>query len=156
MIHHAGKAPRDGAEIDVRDVGRGASALMAKARVVFAIDDKTGVGSHIRQIRTRTNLSKAPSPALFQVCASDAKGTEVNYFKPYDPTEEHRPEAYLEPGEPISTRQFTRRLAKLEDGDAEPSASFAKLAKNLREKWEAQGLIEVESGPCNAKMMRLK
>jgi 5S rRNA maturation endonuclease (ribonuclease M5) len=158
LVHHAGKPPKDSGELDVRDVGRGASALAAKARVIFAIDVRSQIGANVRRIRTRTNLSRTPPEALFQVCEPDAGGTEVSYFRPYEAASEHAPTDQLKPGEEISTRELARRIHVSRGGEPEkkPSAAANGLSRTLRDEWEKAGLIKVSPGPRRSKMMRLR
>ena len=46
-------------------------------------------------MRTKTNLSKAPKDALFQVCSLESDGEELLYFRPHDPLAEYKPEDLL-------------------------------------------------------------
>jgi hypothetical protein len=148
VLHHAGKpkAEGNGDELpDVRYLGRGASALAAKARAVTSLELVSGM-PHLRRVRTATNLGPTPKQALFQVCAENADAEQLLYFKPAI-VAVRDPRDLLRPGECISTNDLARRLAgdALPDG-AEPPGEMKKLVASLRETWRQRGLVIVTPG----------
>jgi hypothetical protein len=156
LLHHTGKPKAEaGEEVDVRWLGRGASALAAKARCVTSLELVAGL-PHLRRVRTATNLGPAPRPALFEVCSENAAADELIYFKPTaDPTERD-PRDLLSPGETITTRDLARRLAGDSLGeDAEPPGDLKRAAAALRERWRAAGKVIVGHGLRGAKTLRL-
>ncbi len=157
LLHHCGKPKADAGEDlpDVRFMGRGASALAAKARAVTSLELVAGM-PNLRRVRTATNLGPAPKPVLFEVCSGEATAEELIFFRPAADASERDPHDFLKPGESISTRDLARRLAgdSLEE-DAEPKGDLKRLAASLREAWRKAGKVIVSPGPRNAKMMRL-
>jgi hypothetical protein len=157
LLHHVGKPKeRSDDELpDLRFLGRGASALAAKARVVASLEKVAGM-PHVRRIRTITNLARCPRPQLFQVCAQEADCEELLYFRPVDPLADYRPEQFLG-DEPISTNALAWALAGKEpEPGKKPPGESSKLAAQLRERWRGAGLIDVVPGPRNAKLMQLR
>jgi hypothetical protein len=157
LLHHAGKPKADAGEElpDLRFLGRGASALAAKARAVTSLELVGGM-PHLRRVRTATNLGPTPKPAMFQVCAENADAEELLYFKPAIVTVRD-PRDFLKPGECISTNDLARRLAgdSLPDG-AEPPGEMKKLAASLRESWRERRLVTVRPGKRKSwKMIQL-
>jgi hypothetical protein len=163
LLHHSGKPRADAGDDlpDVRFMGRGASALAAKARVVTALELVTAM-PHLRRLRTLTNLGRPPKPALFAVCnagddGAEADGGELLYFRPHDPLAEYQPEDVLEAGQEISTTGLAWWLS---GKDAEPGGTppgeCKRLAIRLRDRWRKQDRIEVVDGPRGAKLLRLK
>jgi len=160
MLHHTGKPkdPKADALPDLRYIGRGASALMAKARVVAALEAVAGQ-PNVRRIRVVTNLTRAPGPAFFEVASDKAAEGELIYFRAFDPLNAYDPSAML-PGpdeEPISTGELAWRLTgKDREAGEEPPGEVKSLASKLREQWLARGLVDVSPGPRNAKLIRLR
>ena len=157
LLHHAGKPRQDKGDsaTDVRWLGRGASALAAKARVVESLEEVAGL-PHLRRMRTKTNLGKAPKDALFQVCPPESDGEELLYFRPHDPLAEYKAEDLLSE-EFITTNALAWALSGKEpETGKRPPGDCSSLAARLREEWLRQGLIEVVPGPNRSKQMRLK
>jgi len=147
VLHHEGKpAPNATEGRDPRFAGRGASALNAKARCVFSIEQVSG-SPHLRRIRTVSNLAPVPREALFAV--ADPKGAadrdELLYWRPSDEVGEYPIGDFLAIGETISTAELTRRLAGIEGSD-QPPGDAKRLAIRLRQRWLADNLIEVTEG----------
>lgn len=157
LIHHAGKPAKDadGQPPDLRYMGRGASALGAKARTIFSVELVSGL-PHMRRIRTQTNLDRSPPEALFTVCSKESSGDELLFFRPSDPVADYSPNDYLQPGEQITTEELARRLSPqpLPD-DARPGGALRDLATTLRERWCSSGLVDVIAGPRNSKLTKL-
>jgi hypothetical protein len=156
LLHHAGKPRADAKdEPDLRFLGRGASALAAKARTVFGLELVPGM-PHLRRIRTLTNLGRAPRPALYEVCAPEADAEELVYWRPADPGLDEQPEDYLTAGASITTTDLARLLAgdALEE-DREPPGEMKRRAAALRERWRRDGLVTVVAGARGAKLIRL-
>ena len=157
VLHHTGKPKLDaGDELpDVRFLGRGASALAAKARVVSSLEQVAGM-PHLRRIRTVTNLGRPPKPLTLQVCAEDSEPGELLYFRFHDPLAAHSPHELLAPGEAISTNQLAWRLAGKEpETGKSPPGEMKNLATQLRERWRAAGLVVVIPGPKKSKLIHL-
>lgn len=157
LLHHTGKPKADaGAEPqDVRWMGRGASALAAKARSVTSLELVSGM-PHLRRVRTATNLGPAPRPALFAVCGEETAAEELLFFRPAEDPEDRDPRDYLAPGIAITTNDLARLLAgdALEDGKTVPG-EMKRLASALRERWREQGKVLVRDGPNRSKMVEL-
>jgi len=157
VLHHAGK-PRQAegdAEPDLRFLGRGASALVAKARAVFSLELVPGL-PHTRRVRTLTNLGPSPRPALFGVCSPEAPDQGLLYFRPSS-AETARPATdLLQPGEEITTNELARRLAGpgLAE-DAEPPGDLKRMAASLRNTWQEAGAVVVTKGQRGSKLLRL-
>jgi hypothetical protein len=157
MLHHAGKPRQDKGDsgTDVRWLGRGASALAAKARIVMSLEEVAGM-PHLRRMRTITNLGKAPKDTLFQVCPPESDGEELLYFRPHDPIGTYKPEDFLS-DEFITTNALAWALSgKEREKNKNAPGDCSNLATQLREEWFRRGLIEVEPGPNRSKLMRLK
>jgi hypothetical protein len=157
LLHHVGKpkadAPKDEPG-DVRFIGRGASALAAKARVVMALEVVPGA-PHLRRIRTATNLGPAPKPALFQVAAENADGEALLYWRPAADVIRD-PRDLLASGEAITTNDLARRLAGDDlAADREPTGDLKRLAAQLRERWREAGLVRVSNGKRGAKLIEI-
>lgn len=155
MIHHAGKPKQNGEIPDPRDMGRGASALAAKARAIFTLEEEAGMPP-LRKIRTRTNLTPSPAPLVLEV--SDQSGDEmrIDYFRPHDPAVAYPIDDYLSnEDEWISTRELARRLVGA-DGDStdDPPGGARREARQVRQIWLNAGLIETRKGARNAEEMR--
>lgn len=156
MLHHAGKPKADaGEEPDVRFLGRGASALAAKARVVASLEAVPGL-PHLRRIRTLTNLGPAPRSMLFAVCDPEGPTEELLFFRPAPEPQDREPGDFLAPGEVIPTNELARRLAgdSLPD-DRDPPGELKKQAAALRERWQEAGLVTVTRGKKGAKLIQL-
>lgn len=156
VIHHAGK-PTVGAELpDPRDYGRGASALAAKARAIFTLEEEPGM-PNVRRIRTRTNLTASPGPLLVEVSSDrSADATRIEYFKPHDTATAFSIDSYLTTeDEWLSVNQLARRLAGDNlDPDARIPGSIYRKAKELRGIWDNAGLVEVRTGARGALELR--
>ncbi len=156
VIHHAGK-PVVGADLpDPRDYGRGASALAAKARAIFTLEEEPGM-PNVRKIRTRTNLTTSPGPFLLDVSDNRGEGgTRIDYFRPHDSVAAYPINAYLTVEDDwISVTQLARRLAgDGDDPDKKPSGSLLRQARELRGIWDNAGLVEVRTGARNALELR--
>lgn len=156
VIHHAGK-PVAGQELpDPRDYGRGASALAAKARCIFTLEEEAGM-PNVRRIRTRTNLTPSPAPILVEVsCERGSDATRIDYFKPHDVVAAHPIAGLLMPEDDwISLTQLARRLSgTADDPDKKPAGSLLRQAGELRSIWHNAGLIEVRTGKRNALELR--
>lgn len=153
LLHHVGKPRADREEVDVQFLGRGATALAAKARVVASLEGVAGL-PHLRRIRTRTNLGPAPREALFEVCAPQSAGEELIYFRPHDALAAHDP-AKLIGSEAITTNGLAWRLSgKDPDDGGRPPGDCTKLAAKLRNEWERRGLVTVEAGPNRSKLIK--
>lgn len=157
LLHHAGKPRQDAkdTETDVRFLGRGASALAAKARTIFSLEQVAGM-SHLRRVRAATNLGRAPKPALFEVCSPESGTEELLYFKPGDVATDRRAADLLRPGIAISTNDLARLLAgESFPEDREPPGEMKRSAAQLRERWREAGLVTVTPGPKGSKMIEL-
>lgn len=157
-LHHLGKLPpgMKSEDIDVRDLGRGASALAQKARAVFTVEEVAGQ-NHLRRTRCRTNLGRTPAPLELEVCEMGLPSPEILYFRPHDPLSHHRPSDYLD-HEWISTTELARRLDRKMNGakeDREPPGAVKTLAGELRREWVRLGLCEIRDGARGAKEMKL-
>lgn len=156
VIHHAGKPVPGAAELpDPRDYGRGASALAAKARAIFTLDEEPGM-PHLRRIRTRTNLTVSPGPLVLQVADQRGEGTRIDYFKPHDPATAYRIDEYLTADDEwISASQLARRIAGDSlDEKAKIPGHLTRRAMELRGIWHGAGLIEVREGARGAHELR--
>jgi len=157
LLHHSGKPRADQGEglPDVRFLGRGASALAAKARVTTSLEAIPGM-PHFRRMRTLTNLGMTPKDMTFQVCPKEGDNEGLLYFRPHDPLTDYRPEDFLNEKKGISTNKLAWALAGKEPVKNEkPPTDFYKLATRLRERWLKAGLIVVEEGSHGAKEARL-
>jgi hypothetical protein len=156
VIHHAGK-PVAGQDLpDPRDYGRGASALAAKARCIFTLEEEAGM-PNVRRVRTRTNLTASPGPFLLAVSDERSAGsTRIDYFRPHDSVGSFPIAQYLTTDDGwISVTQLARRLGG--DGDdpqKQPPGSLLRQARDLRGIWDNAGLIEVRTGARNALELR--
>jgi hypothetical protein len=154
VIHHAGK-PKAGGEIpDPRDLGRGASALAAKARAIFTLEEEAGM-SQVRKIRTRTNLGPSPGPLLLEVTSDgDRDSKRIDFFRPHDPATAYPINEYFRPEDRwISKSELARRLSDLKPG-SKPSGGAVRIASKRMSIWQGAGLVEIRSGPKNATEMR--
>lgn len=155
VIHHAGK-PVAGAELpDPRDYGRGASALAAKARAIFTLEEEPGM-SNVRRIRTRTNLTVSPAPLLLQVSDERGEGTRLDYFKLLDSAVAFPIDQYLSTDDGwISVTELARRIGgdSVEPGK-KPSGNLLRQARDLRSMWDGAGLAEIRTGARNALELR--
>ncbi len=154
LLHHAGKPPKDTPDdADVRFLGRGASALAAKARAVFSLEQITEM-PWARRIRTITNLGKTPPAQLFEVSPEGTDG-ELSYFKPIVrplPRQLH-PRDFLRDGQEVTTTELGDLLAprlKLSGGELKRATAA------VRNEWVKLGLIEVTDGARGAKLVRLR
>ncbi len=154
LIHHVGKlGGQSSADVDVRDLGRGASALAAKARTIFTFEEVADFPSH-RRIRTRTNLTRGPAPLDLLVSDRDTAGTSIDFFRPVDPATAW-PIADVFPDVPsewISTSELARRLSGQEAG--KPSGQAVTMAGTVRGIWLGAGLIEVRKGEKRSTELR--
>lgn len=81
VIQHVGKTGgQSTSEIDVRDLGRGASALASKARCISTFEEIPDFPNH-RRIRTRTNLTRSPAPLDLEVTARGSVGAGIDYMR---------------------------------------------------------------------------
>lgn len=155
LLHHAGKPPKDaGHELtDVRYVGRGASALAAKARVVMSLEAVPEM-PWCRQIRLETNLSARPKPLLLEVAPTGTEG-ELAYFRPIEPPKAEllHPRDLMPDGQPITTSELARRL---EDHEGLRGGVAKTRAASLRRQWQKLGLVTVEPGARNAQVIHLR
>lgn len=150
LIHHVGKTGgRSTAEIDVRDLGRGASALAAKARCIHTFEEVEGFPNQ-RRIRTRTNLTRSPAPLDLLVSDRGTGGSSIDYFRPVDPASTYPIGDVIPDGsdEWISTSELARRLSGQEAG--KPGGQAIDLARTVRRIWLGAGLIETRKGARNA------
>lgn len=156
LLHHTGKArPEGDGEPDLRLLSRGASALVAKARVVAALEAVPGF-PHLRRIRTLTNLSRAPRPLTLRVCSPEADCEEIVRFVPHDALGAYKPEDFLG-AEPITTNALAWALADREpERGKRPPGEASRLAAELRERWRKAGQVVVEDGPNRSKLIRLR
>lgn len=156
VIHHAGKQIA-GAELpDPRDFGRGASALAAKARAIFTLEEEPGLPG-VRKIRTRTNLTASPAPMLLDVTEDrSAGGTSIEFFRAHDTATAYPINGLLsEDDDWISVTQLARRLAGDDDDPSKkPAGSLMAQARELRGIWHNAGLVEVRTGARNALELR--
>ena len=151
LVHHVGKARGGTAEIDPRDLGRGASALAAKARVISTFEEVPDFSAQ-RQIRTRTNISRSPAP--FDLTVSDDRGDEksIEFLRPLDPVAAYPiSEILTDPDEWVSTSEVARRLSGTSDG--KPGGQALQTASRVRAIWAGAGLIETRKH-ANALQMR--
>ncbi|HTF34044.1 MAG TPA: AAA family ATPase [Myxococcota bacterium] len=157
MLHHCGKPKPDAPEVpDIRFIGRGGSALGAKARTIAVIEAVPGM-PHLLRVRAKTNLGPTPKDGLFQICGEDSTTGDVLYFKPGAAVAmERHPAEFIAPGECISTTDLARRLCgdSLPEGK-DPPGDAKNLAATYRETWREAGLVVVTPGPRNAKMVAL-
>lgn len=159
-LHHVGKMPpgAKSSDLDVRDLGRGASALAQKARAVFSLEEVPG-RNHQRLCRTRTNLGPTPAPMRLDVCEEGARAPEISHFRRHDPLAEYDPRSLTPESIWISTNDLARsldRYANPERTREEPPGVFKTLAKDLRNAWAAEGRIDVRDGQRGAKEIRLR
>lgn len=155
VIHHAGK-PKHGESVpDPRDMGRGASALAAKARAIFTVEEEAGM-SNLRKIRTRTNLTPSPPPLVLECAERSTDEMRVDFFRPHDPAVAFPIDSFLNHEDDwISTRELARRISRCTDESTEdPTGSAKREAKQVRQIWLNAGLIEVRKGARNADEMR--
>jgi hypothetical protein len=158
VLLHVGKPKElsaNGELPDLRYLGRGASALAAKARVVTSLEMVGGM-PHLRRVRTATNLGRTPKPVMFQVCKSEGAEEELIYFKPALDPSARDPRELLQIGETINTTELARRLAGpgLAEG-VEPPGDMKRMAASLRIGWQQAGKVVVSDGPRGAKMLTL-
>jgi hypothetical protein len=153
LIHHVGKlGGRATAEVDVRDLGRGASALAAKARTVFTFEEVDGFSNH-RRIRTRTNLTRSPAPLDLLVTDRNDASTGIEFFRPVDPATAW-PIADVFPDVPsdwISSSELARRLTGKPGTPTGPASTMAATVRGI---WAGAGLIETRSGAKRSIEMR--
>jgi len=158
VLHHVGKLGIGvkSEDLDVRDLGRGASALAQKARAVFTFEEVSGQ-NHLRRTRCRTNVGRTPAPMQIEVCDIGLPSPEIVYFKAHDPLMHYTPSEYLSTDEWISTTELARCLDRsMNDGEErDPPGSVRTLAGELRREWARARLVEVRDGPRKAKEMRL-
>lgn len=156
VIHHAGK-PVAGQDLpDPRDYGRGASALAAKARAIFTLEEEPGT-PNVRRIRTRTNLTASPGPLLVEVCSDrGSDSSRIEYFRPHDAATAYVIDDYLSADDGwISITQLAHRLAGDNDEpDKKPAGSLLRQARELRGIWDNAGLVEIRTGARNALELR--
>jgi hypothetical protein len=158
LLHHAGKPRPDRVEgpSDIRFLGRGASALTAKARIITALEEVAGF-PHLRRVRTITNLGRAPKDLTLEVCSPEAETPELIYFKMHDPLATYRPRDYIDDDEELSTNSLAWRLTGKEpEKGKQPPGEAKRLAAELRGAWLEEGLVDVRGGRRRAKMVRLR
>lgn len=145
LVHHQGHA---GGERGVVGAGRGSSAIAAVARAVWHLERVPGE-ARLRKLRVEGN--SVPDRELeLEVAGPDADPPgAVLYFRPQDRLRAYELDDLIEPGEAISTRTLTVRLA----GDSEPVGTHQRLAAELRNRWEREGLVRVFKGARGAKMI---
>ena len=156
VIHHAGK-PTPGAEPpDPRDYGRGASALAAKARAIFTLEEEPGM-PNVRRIRSRTNLTVTPGPFLVQVSESKSgESKRIDFFRPLDSATAYPITEYVSVEDGwIGVTELARRLAgdSLDVGK-KPSGNLLRQARELRAIWDRAGLVEIREDGKSAQLRR--
>jgi hypothetical protein len=157
VLHHTGKPKADASDElpDVRFLGRGASALAAKARVVASLEQVSGM-PHLRRVRTITNLGRPPKPLTLQVAPQDSEPGDLLYFRFHDPLAAHQPHDLIAAGENLTTNALAWRLSGTEpEPKKQPPGDARRLAATLREKWEKEGRIIVTDGPNRSKLIAL-
>ena len=157
LIHHAGK-PKVGVDPpDPRDLGRGASALAAKARAIFTCEEEVGMPT-LRKIRTRTNLTRRPKDLLLEVVdRRNAAGQgDVDFFRPHDPAMAYPIDEFLGVDDDwISVTQLARRMGGDDlDPDKKPPGNLLRRAREMRGIWEGAGLAEIRIGARKAMELR--
>jgi hypothetical protein len=151
LIHHRGFSERD----EARTAGRGASAIAAVAQVAWLLEDVPG-NARMRRLHVQGNAVLA-SQLHFEVAGEKSAPGEVLYFRPVDPTEGHRLEDLVEPGEELSISGLAWRIAGRDprDGKDRPPGNFVITARELRKRWEVDGLVETFT-KGQAQMLRRK
>lgn len=156
VIHHAGKPVAGGDLPDPRDYGRGASALAAKARAIFTLEEEAGMPT-VRRVRTRTNLTASPGPLLVQVSDNrSGESTRVDFFRPLDAATTYPIADYVSAEDGwIGITELARRIAgdSLEEGK-KPSGNLLRQARELRAIWERAGLVEIREEGKSAQLRR--
>lgn len=163
-LHHMSregiKGATSGESFDPRLAGRGASAITAKARVVFAIAE---AGPGILKVASRSNLGPV-EPMQLRVAPpeSDPEKHEVAFFRRHDPYAEHPIGNFLRIGDEVSSNADLARIIdgltadeRDENGKlVEPSSDARALASKLRPHWKREGSIEEIPGRGTGKGMR--
>ncbi len=149
MLHHEGHADRD----DPVSAGRGASAISAVARVVWRLDRVPGE-PRWRRLRVRGN-AVADAELTLEVASEGAKPEgAVFYFHPVDELGAVALEDVLpEVGAECTTSDLARAIAGCVEGER-PGGRAERQAKELRERWRSDGLIEVLKGARGALLLR--
>jgi hypothetical protein len=156
--HHAVRVRFEVGEepMDPRDLGRGASALAAKARAVTGLYEVKGM-PRFRTLRMRTNLGAEPKLVELEVAGEKSGPQDILYFRAHDPIAAFPPSEYVQEGEAITTNELARRLAGLEQDDAtEPTGEIKRRASRLREAWLERDLVRVVPGPNRSKLISLR
>lgn len=152
LIHHVGKVRGGTEDIDPRDLGRGASALAAKARAISTWEEVPGFTNQ-RRIRSRTNLTRSPAPLVVEVSEHSTEETSIDFLRPMDPVAAFPINDLLSEEDGwITTSELARRAAGLDDG--KPDGTASALARNLRSVWSGAGLIETRKGKQNSTELR--
>jgi len=150
LVHHVGHADRK----DSRSAARGSSAIGAVAQGMWTLERVDGSPQH-RLLKIDGNELLAHE-VTFEVASATADEGSIHYFRPGDPCAGHEPETYLQAGEAISTNALAWRLADREpEPGCNPPGAFVQMAAKLRHRWARDGLVKVENGPRNAKMISL-
>ncbi len=155
LVHHIGKARGGTEDIDPRDLGRGASALAAKARAIGTFEEVAGFPQQ-RRIRSRTNLTRSPGPLEIEVTESHGEDTSIDFLRPVDAVAAFPVDMILSDGDGwISTSDLARRLVCGDDeSGGRPPGNATRIARELRSTWLAAGLIEIRKGKHNSTELR--
>jgi hypothetical protein len=149
VIHHRGHVERDA----VHSAGRGASAIGAVAQALWTLEHLT---RNPRQRRLRVSGNAVLGNEIhFQVAGEKNAPGEILYFRPIDPLDAYPLDDLLSAQEELSTSELAWRIAdRRPKGPLDrPPGTASKMASALRDRWHAQGLVEVvETG--GRKMIR--
>jgi hypothetical protein len=153
LIHHQGHQS-DGSRAEPRNAGRGASAIGAVAAGLLLL---TRTRNPKRRLLKAEGNYVLGGEVVLEVAGDDDHPDKILYFRPVAALAEIDPAQFLEPGTPISTNELARRLSGKPRVEGEqPSGSYQRQAAKRRDRWEAEGLVEVFNGERGAKMLRLR
>jgi hypothetical protein len=152
LLHHAGHGG-EGRSSDPRSAGRGASAIgaVSAAQLLLEVRQKRE-----RILRVEGNFVLGGT-TTFEVADDSDHEDAIRYFRPNDPFAGYHASDYLKLGEPISTNDLAWCLSRKQpESGKNPPGTATRLASILRDRWLAQGTIDVLDGPRGAKMLRLR
>jgi replicative DNA helicase len=154
LIHHKGHSERE----SERGAGRGASAIDAVAQATWDLRRVHGEKA-FRELRVYGN-GIDDSTLTFRVAPDEDPG-KVLFWRLEEPGGDLNPQAYLLPGEEITTEELAWKLSGKKRPDAKTDGKRTRAPKDChnratraRNNWEKKGTIAVR-GKSNAKLMRL-
>jgi len=150
LIHHVGHGIE---RKQARSAGRGASSMAAVAQGVWLLDNAP---NNPRQ-RTLHVQGNAISERwlVFDVSGEENEPGDILFWRIGDPLACYEIGELLAYGETISTNALAWRLQGEEPKKGgSPSSPHQRASKELRERWERDGLIEVVKGDHGAKALR--